>query len=119
MDLESSSQKLDLERRRVQGHRGWYRRFTTGGRRSQRRPRPRQAGWGNAALVHVVRPTPMLGAEYGDASAIAAAHAEMHDEGERICAKVAAHAKEEGVCTQIHNVQGDPADVLIKVAEAR
>ncbi len=69
-------------------------------------------------LVHVVRTTPMLGSEYGDASAIVAAQAEMHDEGERICAKVAADAKDEGITTQIHNVEGDPADVLLRVAEA-
>ena len=69
-------------------------------------------------LVHVVRTTAMLGSEYGDAAAIAAAHMELHDDGERICAQAAADAKREGIPTQIHNVDGDPADVLLKVAEA-
>jgi len=73
---------------------------------------------GTLHLVHVVRPASMLGIEYGDPSAITAAHAAMREEGERICARVAGDAKSAGVATRIHNVEGDPADVLIKVAEA-
>jgi len=69
-------------------------------------------------LVYVVRTAAMLGSEYGDAGAIAEAHSAMHAEGERICAQIAANAKRDGVTTQIHNVDGDPAEVLIKVAEA-
>jgi len=77
-----------------------------------------KSGGATLHLVHVVRTTGMLGSEYGDATAIAAAHAEMHGEGQRICRQVAADAKREGVPAEIHNVDGDPADVLLKVAEA-
>lgn len=70
-------------------------------------------------VVHVVRAasTITLGAEYADPGVIAAANAEMHEQGNRICALVAADAKREGVSIQTHNVEGDPGDVLIKVAE--
>ena len=70
-------------------------------------------------VVHVVRTTSTtaLGAEYVDPSAIVAANAEMHDQGNRICELVVADAEREGVPTEIHNVEGDPGDVLIKVAE--
>jgi len=68
-------------------------------------------------VVHVVRTTTMLGAEYAP-DVVAAAYQEMHDDGDRICAQVAADAERQGVSTHGHNVEGDAADVLIKVAEA-
>ena len=70
-------------------------------------------------VVHVVRTssTITLGAEYADPAVIASANAEMHAQGNRICEQVAADAKREGVSTNIHNAEGDPGDVLIKVAE--
>lgn len=40
-----------------------------------------------------------------------------HDQGDHIGAQVLAEAKGEGVSTQMHNVDGDPADVLTTVAE--
>ena len=71
-------------------------------------------------IVHAVRTTSMamLGAEFTDLAAIAASNTAMHDEGSRICARAATDAGREGVSAQIHNVEGDPADVLIQVAEA-
>jgi nucleotide-binding universal stress UspA family protein len=77
-----------------------------------------QAGGATLHLVHVVPATTMLGAEHVDPAASAAALEEMHDEGERICSRVAKEAEQEGVSTETHNVRGDPADVLIKVAKA-
>ena len=70
-------------------------------------------------VVHVVRTTPTatVGAEYADLGAIAAANAEMHDQGDRICALVVTEAQREGVSARIHNVEGDPADVIVKVAQ--
>ncbi len=70
-------------------------------------------------VVHVVRSTSTttLGIEYADPGVIAAAKEEMRDHGNRICALVAADAEHEGVSTQIHNVEGEPADMLTKVAE--
>jgi nucleotide-binding universal stress UspA family protein len=41
----------------------------------------------------------------------------MHEQGKQICAQVAADAEREGVSAQIHNVEGDPGEVLIRVAE--
>ena len=68
-------------------------------------------------VVHVWRKV-ALGGEHVDPAQVAAANAAIYDEGERICAQVAADTKREGVSTQIHNVDGDPADVLLTVAEA-
>ena len=68
-------------------------------------------------VVHVVRTASMLGVEYA-ADAVAAASEDMRDEGDRICAQVATDAERQGVATQRHNIEGDPADMLIKVAEA-
>lgn len=42
----------------------------------------------------------------------------LHDQGDQICAQVRAEAQREGVSTEMHTADGDPADVLIKVAEA-
>ncbi len=71
-------------------------------------------------VVHVVRPvsSSMMGAEHVDPVAIATAVSDMRDEGDHICARVAADAKRAGIAAEIHNVEGDPADVLITVAEA-
>jgi len=71
-------------------------------------------------VVHVVRPIPttMMGAEHVDPAAIAVAISDMRDEGGRICTRVGEEAKRQGVSAEIHNVEGDPADVLITVAEA-
>jgi len=70
-------------------------------------------------VVHVVRtaPTTTLGTEYTDVSVLAAANAELHDQGNQICAQVVSDAEREGVSTQVHNVEGDPGEVLNKVAQ--
>ena len=71
-------------------------------------------------VVHVVRPvsSSMMAQEHVDPVAIATAVSDMRDEGDHICARVAADAKRAGIAAEIHNVEGDPADVLITVAEA-
>ncbi|MGP0032163.1 MAG: universal stress protein [Acidimicrobiales bacterium] len=68
-------------------------------------------------VVHVVHTTTMLAAENVDLGAIADATAEMHQEGNRICAQIEAEAEHQGVATQVHNVEGEPAQVLLGVAE--
>jgi len=68
-------------------------------------------------VVHVLRGIALRG-EHVDPAPIAAANRAMRDEGERICADVASEAKREGVTTQSHIVDGDPADVLLRVSEA-
>jgi nucleotide-binding universal stress UspA family protein len=68
--------------------------------------------------VHVVRPVSMTGAEYGDPAAVMAANEDMRDNGDKILARMLADAERQGVSAEGHNVSGDPADVLIKLAEA-
>jgi nucleotide-binding universal stress UspA family protein len=67
-------------------------------------------------IVHVVHAARLRG-EYDDPALVAAANATIFGESERICAQVAADAKREGVSTQIHSIEGDPADVLLRVTE--
>ena len=69
-------------------------------------------------VVHVVRPLPpsMMG-EHVDPSAIAVALADMRVEGEEICARVRTEARRADVSAEVHNVEGDPADVLLSIAE--
>jgi nucleotide-binding universal stress UspA family protein len=68
-------------------------------------------------VVHVIRLVAMASAGYGDPSTIATANADAHEIGERICAQVIAEAKRQGIAAQAHNVDGDPADMLMKVAD--
>ena len=67
--------------------------------------------------VHVVRPVSMMGAEH-DPAAVATVMSSMHDEGDHICARLRAEAERHGVSAETHNLNGDPAEVLISVAEA-
>ena len=67
--------------------------------------------------VHVVRPVSMMGAEQLDPAAVAGAFASMHDQGDDICARLRAEAQRHGVSAETHNLDGDPADVLIRVAQ--
>jgi nucleotide-binding universal stress UspA family protein len=69
-------------------------------------------------VVHVMRLVAMASAGYGDPSAIATANADARDNGDLICARVQADAEGQGVAVQVHNVDGDPADMLVKVAES-
>jgi nucleotide-binding universal stress UspA family protein len=70
-------------------------------------------------VVHAVRPvsTSMMGAEYIDPTTIATTRSAMRDEGDQICARVGTEAEGERVSAEMHNVDGDPADVLITVSE--
>jgi nucleotide-binding universal stress UspA family protein len=69
-------------------------------------------------VVHVVRLVSMTGAEYGDPGAVVAANEDMRENGDKIVAQVLADAERQGVSAEGHNVSGDPADVLNKLAEA-
>jgi nucleotide-binding universal stress UspA family protein len=69
-------------------------------------------------IVHVLRLVAMASAGYGDPSAIATANADARDSGDQICAQVMAEAGRQGVSAEMHNVDGDPADMLVKVADA-
>ena len=65
-----------------------------------------------------MRPAAKANAGYGDPPAMATANADARDNGALICAQVLAEAERQGVVAQVHNVDGDPADMLIKVAES-
>jgi nucleotide-binding universal stress UspA family protein len=68
-------------------------------------------------VVHAVRPLAMVGAGTNFA-AIAVAEANLlHDQGDHIGVQVLAEAEREGVPAEMHNVDGDPADTLIRLAE--
>jgi nucleotide-binding universal stress UspA family protein len=69
-------------------------------------------------VVHVIHLVAMASAGYGDPSAVATANADARDSGEHICAQVIADAERQGIAAQAHNVDGDPADMLMKVADA-
>jgi nucleotide-binding universal stress UspA family protein len=69
-------------------------------------------------VVHVIHLVAMASAGYGDPSAVATANADARDNGEHICAQVIADAERQGIAAQAHNVDGDPADMLMKVADA-
>jgi nucleotide-binding universal stress UspA family protein len=69
-------------------------------------------------VVHAVRPVTMMGADYAEPAAAAMAVADLRDHGDRVCAHVMADAESQNVPAQMHNVDGEPADVLIKLAEA-
>jgi nucleotide-binding universal stress UspA family protein len=69
-------------------------------------------------VVHVMRLVAMASAGYGDPSAIATANADARTNGDVICARVLADAERQGVGAEAHNLDGDPADMLVKVAGA-
>ena len=69
-------------------------------------------------IVHVIRLVAMASAGYGDPSTIATANADARDSGDLICARVRSEAERRGVPAEVHKVDGDPADMLVKVAEA-
>jgi nucleotide-binding universal stress UspA family protein len=66
--------------------------------------------------VHVRRPVLMSGTD-ADA-AIAASNADRLDESERIAEEFLAEAGNGAIVAEMHTFDGDPADALIKVAEA-
>src|SRR5271170_4090298 len=76
-----------------------------------------EAGGATLHIVYVVHTTTMLASENVDLGVIADANAEMRQEGERICAQVVTEAEHKGVATLVHNVEGDPATVILDVAE--
>jgi nucleotide-binding universal stress UspA family protein len=68
-------------------------------------------------VVHVARVVSMAGAEYGDPAAVMAANEDLQGEGDKILAHVLAEAERQGVSAEGHNMSGDPADELNKLAE--
>jgi nucleotide-binding universal stress UspA family protein len=69
-------------------------------------------------VVHAIRLVAMASAGFGDPSAIATANADARDHGDHICAQAVAEAERHGVPVEVHNVDGDPGDMIVKVAEA-
>lgn len=67
--------------------------------------------------VHVMRPLLMTGTEL-DAAAVEVTNATMHDEADRIETEFLAEAEGSGVSAELSSFDGDPADAIIKVAEA-
>jgi nucleotide-binding universal stress UspA family protein len=68
--------------------------------------------------VHVLRPVLMTGTEQLDATAVALANAGRHDESDRIRKQLLAEAESHGVSAEMETFDGDPADALVKAAEA-
>ena len=72
----------------------------------------------NLHVVHAARPVATGGSGLDFASVAVAEANLLHDKGDHICAQVLAQAEREGVSTEMHNVDGDPANVLLTVADA-
>jgi nucleotide-binding universal stress UspA family protein len=68
-------------------------------------------------VVHVVRPA-VIGTEFVDSAGVVVSQQDMREHGDRICAAIVAKAEGEGIVAKAHSVDGDPADALVKVAEA-
>ena len=68
-------------------------------------------------VVHAVRPA-VIGTEFVDQAGVVVSQQDMRERGDRICAEIVAKAEGEGVVAKAHSVNGDPADALVKVAEA-
>ncbi|MGH9123006.1 MAG: universal stress protein [Acidimicrobiales bacterium] len=70
------------------------------------------------ATLHVVHAVPRtsLTTEFVDGAGASMSHADVRDDGALICSRVVAKAGREGVTVESHNVDGDPADVLVTVA---
>jgi nucleotide-binding universal stress UspA family protein len=68
-------------------------------------------------VVHAVRPA-VIGTEFVDQAGAVVSQQDMRERGDRICAEIVAKAEGEGVVAEAHSVDGDPADALVKVAEA-
>jgi nucleotide-binding universal stress UspA family protein len=68
-------------------------------------------------VVHAVRPS-VIGTEFVDQAGVVMSQQDMRERGDRICAEIVAKADGEGVAATAHSVDGDPADALVKVAEA-
>ena len=79
-------------------------------------PWPKRRGR-HSDIVHVMRLVAMASAGFGDPSAIASANADVRDLGDSIREHSLAEAERYGVSAVVHNVDGDPADMLVKVAE--
>jgi nucleotide-binding universal stress UspA family protein len=69
-------------------------------------------------VVHVLHAVSMAAASYGDPGVIASSNADSRDHGDQVLARVKASAEKKGVTVETHNVDGDPADMLVKVATA-
>jgi nucleotide-binding universal stress UspA family protein len=67
--------------------------------------------------VHVIRPILVAGTEL-DVAAVEATNATKHDEAGRIGSDFLAEAERIGVDAELSSFDGDPADAIIKVAQA-
>jgi nucleotide-binding universal stress UspA family protein len=68
--------------------------------------------------VHVMRPVLTMGTEVVEAAVLAESRANRHEESDRISREFLAAAAKSGVAAEIDVFDGDPADALVKVAEA-
>jgi len=68
-------------------------------------------------VVHVIRLVSMATAGYGDPGAVLTVNEAARQGGEHISAQVHAEAERQGVSVEMHNVDGDPADMLVQMAE--
>ena len=66
--------------------------------------------------VHAIPPA-IFGTEFVDATGTPITRDDLREEGNQTLARVVAQADHEGVNLQAHNVDGAPADGLIRIAE--
>jgi len=69
-------------------------------------------------VVHAARPDAMAGAGLDPAVVAVAEANRAYDHGDHICAQALAMAAREGVSAEMHSADGNPADVLISIAES-
>jgi nucleotide-binding universal stress UspA family protein len=67
-------------------------------------------------IAYVSRPVTVTGVSAPDA--VAVARTRMREDGEQILDRAVAAVRGKAVSAEAHNVEGDPADALIKVAQA-
>jgi nucleotide-binding universal stress UspA family protein len=72
------------------------------------------------ATLHVVHALPpaIFGTEFVDATGAPITRDDLREEGSETLARVVAEADNEGVIVQAHNIDGPPADGLIRIAES-
>jgi nucleotide-binding universal stress UspA family protein len=69
-------------------------------------------------VVHAARPDAMAGTALDPAVVAVAEANRAYDHGDHICAQAITEAAREGVAAEMHSADGNPADVLVSIAES-
>jgi nucleotide-binding universal stress UspA family protein len=68
-------------------------------------------------VVHARGPLPEVGPGTDFASAVLAESAQAFDDGDEVCAQIQSQAQVQGVTCHMHSIEGDPAGVIVRLAE--